>query len=56
LVDLDVLVCKEDLARFGITEDLIIDAEDMGADKTMQLVPYEEIQKEMSAANHLIFI
>lgn len=55
LVDLDVFVCKEDLERFGITEDKIIDAEDMGADKKMQVVPFENIQKEMESAKHVLF-
>jgi len=55
LIDLDIMVCKEDLERFGITEDRIVDAEDMGADKKIQIVPYETIQKEMEAANHVLF-
>lgn len=55
LVDIDVLVCKEDLDRFGITEDKILDAEDMGADKKIQVVPFENIQKEIESSNHLLF-
>jgi sulfur relay (sulfurtransferase) DsrF/TusC family protein len=55
LVDLDVFVCKEDLEHFGITEDKILDAEDMGADKKIQIVPFERIQKEMDSANHVLF-
>jgi sulfur relay (sulfurtransferase) DsrF/TusC family protein len=55
LVDLDILVCKEDLERFGISEDKIVDAEDMGAEKKIQVVPFENIQKEMESANHLLF-
>ncbi len=55
LVDLDILVCKEDLERFGISEDRLLDAEDMGADKKLQFVPYAEIQKAMEAADHLLF-
>ncbi|MBI5188072.1 MAG: DsrE family protein [Nitrospirae bacterium] len=55
LVDLDVLVCKEDLERFGITEDKIVDAEDMGAEKKIQVVPFETIQKEMESAKHVLF-
>jgi sulfur relay (sulfurtransferase) DsrF/TusC family protein len=55
LVDLDVLVCKEDLERFGITEDKIVDAEDMGAEKKIQIVPFETIQKEIESAKHLLF-
>lgn len=55
LVDLDVMVCKEDLEKFGISEDSIVDAEDMGADKKIQIVPFETIQKAMDTANHLLF-
>jgi len=55
LVDLDVLVCKEDLERFGIAEDRLVDAEDMGAEKKIQIVPFEKIQKEMETANHVLF-
>lgn len=55
LVDLDILVCKEDLDKFGISEDRLLDAEDMGADKKLQIVPYDEIQKAMESSNHLLF-
>ena len=55
LVDLDMLVCKEDLERFGIAEDRLLDAEDMGADKKLQIVPYAEIQKVMEDSHHLLF-
>ncbi|MEE8329766.1 MAG: DsrE family protein [Thermodesulfovibrionia bacterium] len=55
LVDLDVLVCKEDLERFGITEDRILDAEDMGADKKIQIVPFEDIKKTIETAKHVLF-
>lgn len=54
LVDLDILVCREDLARFGISEDRLLDAENMGADKKLQIVPYDEIQKVMESSNHLL--
>ncbi len=55
LVDMDVYVCKDDLEKFGISEDRIADAEDMGADKKVQIVPFEAIQKVMNTANHLLF-
>lgn len=55
LVDLDVLVCKEDLAKYGIPEDSMPDAEDMGADKKIQVVPFAEIQKAMDGAKHVLF-
>ncbi len=54
LVDLDILVCKEDLARFGITEDKLADAADMGAEKKLQIVPYSEIQKAMESSDHIL--
>ena len=55
LVDLDVLVCKEDIERFGIPEDRIVDAEDIGAEKKMMIVPMEEIHKVLESSNHLVF-
>ncbi len=56
LLDLKVLICKEDLDRFGIKEDaLIMDAEDLGGETKLQIVPYSEIQKEMDSVNHLQF-
>ena len=55
LVDLDILVCKEDMERFGIAEDRLLDAEDMGADKKLQIVPYAEIQKVLEDSHHLLF-
>ncbi len=54
LLDLKVLICKEDLDRFGLSADmLIMDAEDIGGETMAQIVPYSEIQKEMESCNHL---
>lgn len=55
LVDLDVYVCKEDLDRFGISADQLPDAEEMGAEKTINVVPFSEIQKKMDEAKHVLF-
>ncbi|MBI4822963.1 MAG: DsrE family protein [Nitrospirae bacterium] len=55
LVDLDVFICKDDLDRFGISTDRLPDAEDMGADKKLQFVPYSEIQKIIDEARHVLF-
>lgn len=55
LVDLDVLVCKEDLDKYGIPEEAMPNADEMGADKTIQVVPFAEIQKAMEEANHVMF-
>lgn len=54
LVDLDMYVCKEDIERFGIAEDRLVDAEDMGADKKLQIVPFSEIQNILSNTKHIL--
>jgi sulfur relay (sulfurtransferase) DsrF/TusC family protein len=56
LVDVNVFVCKEDLEKFGLTEnDIVMDAEEFGADITVQVVPFQEINKMMEDSNHLLF-
>jgi sulfur relay (sulfurtransferase) DsrF/TusC family protein len=56
LLDLNVLVCKEDLERFGLTEnDIVMDAEEFGADMKVKVVPFSEINKMMEEVNHLLF-
>ncbi len=56
LLDMKVLICKEDAAKFGLSEDsLIMDAEDIGGETKANLVPYSEIMKEMESTNHLLF-
>jgi sulfur relay (sulfurtransferase) DsrF/TusC family protein len=56
LLDLNVLVCKEDLERFGMTEkDIVLDAEEFGADMTVKVVPFDEVNKMMEEMNHLLF-
>jgi len=56
LLDLKVLICKEDLDRLGLTEnDLLMNAEDIGGETNAQIVPYSEIYKEMESVDHLLF-
>ncbi len=56
LVDLNVLVCKEDLEKFGLSEnDIVIDAEEFGAEVETKVVPFDEITKMMEEVNHLLF-
>jgi len=56
LVDVKILVCKEDLVKFGLSEDdIVMDAEEFGADLTTSVVPFQEINKMMEDANHLLF-
>jgi sulfur relay (sulfurtransferase) DsrF/TusC family protein len=54
LLDLNVLICKEDLDRFGLTEaDIVMDAEALGGETVAKIVPFSEIQKEMESLHHL---
>ena len=56
LLDLRVLICKEDIDKFGLTkENLVVDAEDLGGDTVANIVSYSEILKEMETADHLLF-
>ncbi len=56
LLDLKVQVCKEDLDGFGLTEDsIVMDAEEIGGEVTTEVVPYDEIQKSLESADHLMF-
>lgn len=56
LLDMKVMICKEDLNKFGLKEDtLLMDAEDIGGETNAQIVPYSEIQREMESVDHLLF-
>lgn len=56
LIDMPIWVCKEDMDRLGLKEDQIItDAEDLGAELKTKFVSYADIQKEMESVQHLLF-
>jgi sulfur relay (sulfurtransferase) DsrF/TusC family protein len=56
LLDLKVMICKEDMEKFGLAEDaLIMDAEDIGGETRASIVPFSEIMKEMDSSDHLLF-
>jgi len=56
LCDMNVYVCKEDLDKFGMTEDdIVMNAEEIGGDMDVQVVSYDEINKMMESVNHLLF-
>lgn len=56
LLDLKVLICKEDVEKLGLSESaLIMDAEDIGGETKASIVPFSEIMKEMESSNHLLF-
>ncbi len=54
LVDLEVLVCKEDLEKYGISADNMPDAEEMGADVKVQVVPMADIKKRIDESRHVL--
>lgn len=53
--DMKMLVCKEDLDMFGIEENRLIDAKDMGANVSLEIVPFDKIMEEMKRCDHLMF-
>lgn len=55
LVDLKIMVCKEDMERYGMTEADLPDAEALGAETKIQAMPWAAIQAELEAADHLMF-
>ena len=56
LLDLKVMICKEDVEKFGLSEDaFIMDAEDIGGETRASIVPFNEIMKEMDSSDHLLF-
>lgn len=56
LLDINVLICKEDLDRFGLSgDDVVLDAEEFGADIEAKIVPYAEIAAMMEESKHLLF-
>ncbi|MEN8263525.1 MAG: DsrE family protein [Nitrospirota bacterium] len=56
LCDLNIYVCKEDLEKFGLTEsDIVLNAEEIGGDMDVKVVPYAEISKMMEEMKHLLF-
>jgi sulfur relay (sulfurtransferase) DsrF/TusC family protein len=56
LIDMPVWICKEDMERLGLKEDqMIADAEDMGAELKTKFASFAEIQKELEACPHLLF-
>ncbi len=56
LCDMNIYVCKEDLDKFGMTEnDIVMNAEEIGGDMDVQVVPYAKITEMMEEVKHLLF-
>ncbi len=56
LIDMPIWVCKEDMTRLGLKEDqMITDAEELGAELKPKCVSFADIQKEMESVKHLLF-
>lgn len=56
LIDMQIWVCKEDMERLGLKEEnMVTDAEDLGAELKTKFVSYADIQKEMENTGHLLF-
>jgi sulfur relay (sulfurtransferase) DsrF/TusC family protein len=56
LIDLPIWVCKEDMDRLGLKEDqMITNAEELGAELKTKFVSFADIQKEMESVKHVLF-
>lgn len=56
LLDMNILICKEDMDKLGLTGDMmILDAEDIGGETNAKVVPYSEIQQMMESVDHVLF-
>lgn len=53
--DMKVMACREDLEKFGISHERLIDAKDMGAETAIKAVPFEEILKEIEECDQVMF-
>ncbi|MEK9148536.1 MAG: DsrE family protein, partial [Candidatus Desantisbacteria bacterium] len=53
--DMKMLICKEDLENLGINEDRLVDAKDMGAEVSFEVVCFEKIQEEMERCDQIMF-
>ena len=49
------LSARKTLLSMASPEDMMPDAEDMGADKKIKIAPFSEIQKAMEDAKHVLF-
>ena len=53
LVDLEVNVCKEDVEKYGIAADSFPDADEMGGEVHINVIPMAEIKAKIDAARHV---
>ena len=55
LCDIKILVCSEDMARFGMVEGDLPDADALGADMKIEVATWAQIHDALKAADHLMF-
>ncbi|MBU1262116.1 DsrE family protein, partial [bacterium] len=53
--DMRMMVCKEDIQRFGIKPERLVDAKDMGAEKDLNVVGFDEVLKEMERCDQIMW-
>lgn len=53
--DMRMLVCEEDIQRFGIKPERLVDAKDMGAEKDLNVVGFDEVLKEMERCDQIMW-
>ncbi len=55
LVEMDIYVCKESIEKFGVLPERIVNAEDIGAEKSIKIVSKDEIKEIIKRADHLLY-
>lgn len=53
--DMKMLVCEEDIQRFGIKPEQLIDAKDMGADVDLNVACFDKVLKEMERCDQVMW-
>ncbi len=53
--DVKIYICKEDMEKYKISEDSLVDAKDMGIEATIEVKSWNEIQEEMKKADYVFF-
>ncbi len=53
--DVKIYVCKEDMEKYKIKEEELVDAKDMGIEAKVEAKPWNEILEEMKKADYVFF-
>ncbi len=52
--DVRIVACKEDLEKYGISEDMLTDAKELGVETGIEVLPWEKINEEINQADYVL--